>query len=282
MRDLYNAMEETNRGKIFFFANMTKTDSDAVLEQAQVIAREKGFECRTYLNALEMFTDCASEKPGCIITIGGDGTILQAISGAVNNACPVNTPIFGINLGKIGFFSETDIGGFAEALDRFCSGDYTVEEASQLRVQLESGEEFICLNDFLAFKNGFSSVSHIDVSIDGADIGIIHGDGIIFSSSTGSTGYSISAGGPVVAPKLDVILVTPVCPHSLTARPIVASFDSVIHVTVRSDCILYADGIQIMELPKGSSFTVSKFEQKIGFIRMGRRNVFRLIREKLA
>lgn len=275
-------MEETKRGKVFFFANMTKANSDEVLESAQAIAREKWFECRTYASALEMFTDCASERPCCIITIGGDGTILQAISGAVNNGCPINTPIFGINLGKIGFFSETDIGGFAEALDRFCSGDYTVEKASQLRVRIESGEEFICLNDFLAFKNGFSSVSHIDVSVDGADMGMIHGDGIIFSSSTGSTGYSISAGGPVVAPNLDVILVTPVCPHSLTARPVVASFDSTIHVTVRSDCILYADGIQIMELPKGSSFTVCKAEQKIGFIRIGRRNVFRLIREKLA
>lgn len=113
-------------------------------------------------------------------------------------------------------------------------------------------------------------------------MGMIHGDGIVFSSSTGSTGYSISAGGPVVAPNLDVILVTPICPHSLTARPVVASFDSTVHVTVRSDCILYADGIQMMELPEGSSFTVEKAEKKIRFIRIGKRNVFRLIREKLA
>ena len=110
---------------------------------------------------------------------------------------------------------------------------------------------------------------------------MIHGDGIIVSSRLGSTGYSISAGGPVVAPNLDVILVTPVCPHSLTVRPIAAAFDSVIEINAKSDCVMYADGISTVQVPAGTGFTVSGCNKQVGFIRTKKRNVFRLIRERL-
>lgn len=268
--------------KIYIFANMTKPGSAEVLQRAERIATELGLKAKTYLNPIEMFGDSAEEPPRCIVTIGGDGTILRAVSAAVNNGFTVDVPILGINLGKIGFFSETDIDGFAEALRRFLDGDYRIEEASMLKAVIDDSVEFDCLNDFMVAKNGFSSVSHVEISVDGYSMGLIHGDGVIFSTSTGSTGYSISAGGPVVAPNLDVILVTPICPHSLTARPVVASFDSTISVTAISDCVLHSDGVQLMTLPKNTTFTVKKSDQKVRFIRIGERNVFRLIRDKLA
>ena len=270
--------------RIFFYVNVTKTGSDGVLRKATEIAARSGYQCKVYEDASCMFADCIEEdedEPACIVTIGGDGTTLRAVSHAVNQGIEIITPILGINLGKIGFFSETSIEGFEETLMQFSEGDYTIETDRMLKASFNDGREFFALNDFLAYKSGFSSVSHIELGVDGADVGMIHGDGIIVSSRLGSTGYSISAGGPVVAPNLDVILVTPVCPHSLTVRPIAAAFDSVIEINAQSDCVMYADGISTVQVPAGTGFTVSGCNKQVGFIRTKKRNVFRLIRERL-
>lgn len=270
--------------RIFFYVNVTKTGSDSVLRKATEIAARNGYQCKVYEDASCMFADCVEEdedEPACIVTIGGDGTTLRAVSHAVNQGIEIITPILGINLGKIGFFSETSIEGFEETLKQFSEGDYTIETDRMLKASFKDGREFFALNDFLAYKSGFSSVSHIELGVDGADVGMIHGDGIIVSSRLGSTGYSISAGGPVVAPNLDVILVTPVCPHSLTVRPIAAAFDSVIEINAQSDCVMYADGISTVQVPAGTGFTVSGCNKQVGFIRTKKRNVFCLIRERL-
>ena len=270
--------------RIFFYVNVTKTGSDSVLRKATEIAARNGYQCKVYEDASCMFADCVEEdedEPACIVTIGGDGTTLRAVSHAVNQGIEIITPILGINLGKIGFFSETSIEGFEETLKQFSEGDYTIETDRMLKASFKDGREFFALNDFLAYKSGFSSVSHIELGVDGSDVGMIHGDGIIVSSRLGSTGYSISAGGPVVAPNLDVILVTPVCPHSLTVRPIAAAFDSVIEINAQSDCVMYADGISTVQVPAGTGFTVSGCNKQVGFIRTKKRNVFRLIRERL-
>lgn len=270
--------------RIFFYVNVTKDGSDAVMRKATEIAARAGYDCKVYGDASCMFADCIAEEedePACIVTIGGDGTALRAVSHAVNQGIEIITPILGINLGKIGFFSETSIEGFEETLQQFTDGDYTIETNKMLRASFADGREFFALNDILAYKSGFSSVSHIELGVDGSDVGMIHGDGIIVSTRLGSTGYSISAGGPVVAPNLDVILVTPVCPHSLTVRPIAASFDSVIELRAQSDCIMYADGISTVPVPAGTGFTVSGSSKQVGFIRTKKRNVFRLIRDRL-
>ncbi len=278
------AEDEKMNHRIFFYVNVTKTGSDGVLRKATEIAARSGYQCKVYEDASCMFADCIEEdedEPACIVTIGGDGTTLRAVSHAVNQGIEIITPILGINLGKIGFFSETSIEGFEETLKQFSEGDYTIETDRMLKASFKDGREFFALNDFLAYKSGFSSVSHIELGVDGADVGMIHGDGIIVSSRLGSTGYSISAGGPVVAPNLDVILVTPVCPHSLTVRPIAAAFDSVIEINAQSDCVMYADGISTVQVPAGTGFTVSGCNKQVGFIRTKKRNVFRLIRERL-
>lgn len=268
--------------KLFFFVNMTKAGAEAVLTSALATAKQLGYECHLYENVIDMLHDAEVLLPKCLITIGGDGTILRAVSEALNNNLEANAPILGINLGKIGFFSETGIEGFEKTLIAFKNGEYFIETESTLHCTVEGGGEYTCLNDFLIFKNGFSSIAHIEAEVDGKGVGLVHGDGLIISSPAGSTGYSISAGGPVVAPNLDVIIVTPICPHSLTARPVVASFDSIITVQVHSDCFLSADGIQLQTIPAGTTLTITKSDKKVRFVRVEERNVFRLIREKLA
>ena len=108
--------------RIFFYVNVTKTGSDGVLRKATEIAARSGYQCKVYEDASCMFADCIEEdedEPACIVTIGGDGTTLRAVSHAVNQGIEIITPILGINLGKIGFFSETSIEGFEETLKQF-------------------------------------------------------------------------------------------------------------------------------------------------------------------
>ena len=267
--------------KISLIANPTKTGYMRVVERACSAIEQAGLSAEVHDSPLEMFRLNDASAPLCYVVIGGDGTVLRAVSSAVNNGLSVNAPILGINLGKIGFFSETDIDGFPAVLEKFLSGEFAVEQAAMLRAEAPDGREFVCLNDFVIAKRGFSSVAHFEVLIDGAGLGATHADGVIVSSTTGSTGYTISAGGPIVSPGLDVMLVTPICPHSLTVRPVVASFESRVTVAVHSDCTLHSDGAQLMELDSGSVLSITKAGKSIGFVRVGERNIFRLIREKL-
>ena len=272
--------------RISIFANMTKTNAVKVLDRAIEAAEAAGFTVKSYTNAYDLFADASETEPELIVTIGGDGTMLKTLSTGVNHGFMTRVPILGINLGKIGFFTETDIDGFAAALERFKAGEYRVEEASMLKCTTEDGFEFICLNEFYVTKNAFTPVAQIEMEIDGLPTGMINGDGIIVCSSTGSTGYSISAGGPIAAPGLEAMFITPVCPticpHSLTVRPIAAPISASVKIDVRSECLLYADGAQLMHLPKNSFITIRAAEQKAAFVRIGNRSVFKLIREKLA
>lgn len=269
-----------DKKNVFIIANITKPGFAEALESAKRVVENAGLKAVAFTEPIALFTAAERERPLCVIVIGGDGTVLSAVSSAVNNGLSVDTPILGVNLGKIGFFSETDVAGLETAFAGFLAGKYRIEEAAMLKARYGENE-FVCLNDFMVAKKGFSSVAHTEVLIDGFSTGMIHSDGVIVSSSTGSTGYSISAGGPVVGPNLDVILVTPICPHSLTVRPIVVSFDSHIEVLMHSDCVLHSDGAQLAYMPEGSSVFVEKADSRVKFIRVNDRNLFRLIREKL-
>ncbi len=274
-------MLDKNGKRILFYVNMTKPNAESVLSKAESIAERTGFAWTCYESPAELFLDADLNEVCCIVTIGGDGTILRLAAHSLSNGQDVSVPILGLNLGKVGFFNEIGIEEFESALAALCSGRYEIETKSTLHCSIDNGMEFSCLNDFLVFKNGFSSIAHMRAAIDGFDIGLIRGDGLIVSTAAGSTGYSISAGGPVVAPNLDVILVTPICPHSLTSRPVVASFDSTVSITVLSECFMSGDGIQLVTLKENTTLTVTKSENKVRFIRFSERNVFKLIREKL-
>ncbi len=267
---------------ISIFANMTKPNAVEVHARAEAACENAGFRVKSFTNAYDLFADAAETEPDLIVTIGGDSTMLKTLSTGVNNGFMTCVPIFGINLGKVGFFTETDIDGFADALERINAGEYRVEKASMLKCTTEDGFEFICLNEFYVTKNAFTPVAQIELEIDGLPTGLINGDGVIVCSSTGSTGYSISAGGPIAAPGLDAVFITPVCPHSLTVRPIAAPISSTIRILNRSDCLLYADGAKLMHLPKNTAVQICEAEQKAGFIRVGSRSIYKLIREKLA
>lgn len=267
------------RNKILFFTNPNKPNAMRILDEAVSASREAGFDCFASADIEQLLAQASSprQRPCCLVTIGGDGTILRAAAAAAETGIP----IWGVNLGTIGFFSETGADGFAEMLSRFRAGDYRLDRRSMLRCSVDGCGELTCLNDFTIYKRDFSPIASIEAFIDGYPIGIIHADGLIISTASGSTGYSISAGGPIVAPGLDVTILTPICSHSLTIRPIVASFDSNVTIRVNNECRLSVDGELTAELKNGCTLGIAKSARHIDFVRFSDRNVFELIRHKL-
>lgn len=159
----------------------------------------------------EMFA-CAD----LIVSFGGDGTILSA----ANHAAARATPILGINFGHIGFLTELDRGDLSP-LSRLFSGEYHIDERMMLSVR-HRGAEYHALNEACVVSKNSCTLSEFDISVDGTLIGHYHADGVVVATATGSTAYSLSAGGALVDPRLSCICITPICPHSLLrARPLI-------------------------------------------------------------
>ena len=131
------------------------------------------------------------------------------------------------------------------------------------------------------FKSSFSGVAQLDFAIDGNRVGALFGDGIVVATPTGATGYSLSAGGPIVANGLDAMLITPICPHTLHIRPVVASMDSVVEISVSDNCFVASDGDEIAKLQKGDVLSITRSCDTTRILSFTDRNPFRLIAEKL-
>lgn len=262
---------------IIFVANADKVNAASVRNEAMRIAQEKGYRC------IEM--DPAAPYPADILTdvlfltaIGGDGTILKTVPFAAAH----DLPILGINLGRVGFLSEILPQEFGGALDMLQAGLLRIERRMMLSCRVNDTEVCNCLNDVLLYKQSFSGVAHISLGIDGEDAGTVFCDGMIVSTPTGSTGYSISAGGPIIAPGLDACILAPVCPHSLLARPIVTAADAKLELRMHSDGCLYADGQKVMDVDPDDRIFVTRSDTQAKFLRVGAHNLYNLIKQKLS
>lgn len=264
--------------KLIFFTNPNKPRACELMEELMAQAALAGAETCSTTRDEELAALIAGDSGVfCVVTIGGDGTILRAVSAA----SPYGVPVLGVNMGRVGFFSEISTEGFAGVLEKLSSGDYMLEHASMLNCTVNGESMGECLNDFSVHRQELSSITQLELSVDGDEVGNVMADGLIVATPSGSTAYTMSAGGPVVAPKLNCILVTPICPHSLTVRPIVTSADSVVTANIKCECRLSRDGQNIRVLHAGDRLGFSRSPRTAAFIRLEKRNVFRLIREKL-
>ncbi len=265
--------------KLIIYTNPQKPNAAALLAELYNIAERRGIETEAYASDVTLASEPKEKWQGvtAVVTIGGDGTILRAVSAAFAH----EVPVLGVNMGRVGFFSEIGAGEFGAALDKLQSGEYSVESASVLTCLVNGEYSGVCLNDFIIHRQELSSIAQLGLAVDGDEVGDVMADGLIVATPSGSTAYTMSAGGPVVAPKLDCMLVTPICPHSLTVRPIVASADSNVAVHAKSTCRLTRDGQDVCVIRPGDELVFKRAEGAAKFIRFGKRNVFGLIREKL-
>ena len=228
---------------------------------------------------VEAFEECS-----LMFVLGGDGTILSALDRAI----PFDIPILGINLGRLGFLTELEINDLKdEVLDRALSGDYRIDERMTMRVEGQDELRMFALNDIVITRSTPSvRILSLEYEADGAMIDRISGDGLIVATATGSTAYSLSSGGPIVLPGLDCFVLTPICPHTLNARPVIVSSNHRITVRMRDDrggAQAVLDGRRIIPLnDRSREITICRSNRQARFIRLMDRNSFGLLRSKLS
>lgn len=218
------------------------------------------------------------------IVLGGDGTLLAA----VRALSVFDIPLFGINMGRVGFLSSTEEDGALAAVDKLLAGRYSLRERLMIKASLiRDGEEqsvFTAFNDFVVSSGEYSRAITFDLSVDAQAIDSYNADGVIVSTPTGSTGYSLSAGGPILMENMDIMLITPICPHTFFSRPIVASADSKIDIVFKSDshsAFLTADGQFRVTLAKNDLVSISAAEKKARIIQFGPDDYFERIKKKI-
>ncbi len=218
-----------------------------------------------------------------VVVLGGDGTLLS-VARALERA----TPILGVNMGSLGFLTEVNRGDLYPAMVRVLAGQYTLEERSLLRaeVQRSNGESFAyrVLNDAVIAKTALARIIELALVVDGNLVGNFRADGLIISTPTGSTAYNLSAGGPILFPQLPVAVITPICAHTLSLRPLVVPDASRIEVTLhteREEVYLTLDGQEGARLEYRDRVVISRSDTVVRLVKAAGRTFYESLRGKL-
>lgn len=226
-----------------------------------------------------------SSLSNCIIILGGDGTLISVC----RHPSKKPTDIIGVNLGTLGFLTEIAPEELLSTLTAYDEGKTKRTSRPLLCVEVLSDSNkstFHAMNDVVVSKQALARVFGVKLKIEGDEAASIRGDGIIISTPAGSTAYSLAAGGSIVHPEVDALLVTPICPHSLTARPLIVPGESLIEIELGSDCraesvFLTVDGQEGFALQKGTIIKISKSNYKVSFIKSLNKNYFGTLSTKL-
>jgi NAD+ kinase len=224
------------------------------------------------------------EQCDLVVVLGGDGTILRILHEFGPRFCP----LFGINIGSLGFLTSAGSADWMEAAKCLINGSYRVSERTLLQVELWREDSLVsaglALNDAVVSRGEISRLINIEVRIDGATLSDYNADGLIVATSTGSTAYSLSAGGPVLTPNSGVFVVTPICPHVLTMRPVIVGNDAMIEITPgrdETDVFLTLDGQNATQIKANERIRISKALQRLPLAMLPDTSFFEVLRQKL-
>jgi NAD+ kinase len=221
------------------------------------------------------------QESDLVVAIGGDGTILAAARAVGLQG----VPILGVNLGTLGFLAEVNPDKLFVAMEKVAAGSYEIEERMLVKARVgERGRWAYALNDLVIDKGGFSRVIELNVSINGIFVGSYKADGLIISTPTGSTAYALSAGGPIVNPKMKALITTPICPHSLAVRPLIIDIDELLMVEVYSDhegATLTIDGQVGRRIRSGDVVTAAVAHRTVKLVRVDSKSFYEILRTKL-
>lgn len=224
-----------------------------------------------------------------LVTLGGDGTLLWG----ARLVAGLGVPVLGINLGHMGFLTSVTLDGMEEALEKLFLGDYVLDSRSTLEAAVVgagggSRDRYLALNDFVIHKGGMARVTRLELLVGEnerrEEVGRFSGDGVVIATPTGSTAYSLSAGGPIVAPAMGCILVTPICPHTLAVRPLIIHAQETVTVVPQdmdSSLVLTVDGQAATDLVMGESVVVRQAEARVHLVRFPGQTFFSTLRQKL-
>jgi len=251
------------------------TDHDIFLdeESARVIGYGKTVEL-----------EHVGEEAAFIVILGGDGTLLSV----ARNLRGKEVPILGVNLGGLGFLTETSVEEMPSMIEKVLAGDYRISRRIMLDVAVKRAEdhifEFTILNDAVITKDALARIIDIEAYVKSEYLTTYKADGLIISTPTGSTGYSLAAGGPIIYPSLRNLVVTPICPHTLTNRPIILPEDVDIRAVLKSKeerVVLTLDGQIGIPLEYGDEVVVRQSRHRVSLIKSAARGYFEILRTKL-
>ena len=224
-------------------------------------------------------------NPDLVIVLGGDGTLLSAARAFAKT----EIPILSVNLGSLGFLTEIPLPELYSMLEAWCANCASVEIRSMMRLELfREGKSFRtwdALNDVVVAKGAIARMADFTIEIDQQFVATFRADGVIVSTPTGSTAYSLAANGPIVMPTVNAMVVTPICPHLLTIRPIVVPGDATITVHVEgvpSQTYLTVDGQEAIEIHLGDSINCCRSEYSVRLLRLRPNGLFNVLRSKLS
>jgi NAD+ kinase len=270
-------------------------DLEGVVHRLNQFAAEHGIELQFSEEVLPLAPSGAGtlafvrDSVDLIVSLGGDGTLLSA----ARQTAGLDIPVLGVNLGHLGFLTAVAGEEVEWALEHFLQGRFVTDvrctlEATVVHGDGTPGQSFVALNDVVVHKAGAARVAKIDLSVgDGAlrdEVGSFTGDGVIISTPTGSTAYSLSAGGPIIVPSVECLVITPICPHTLAVRPLV--IPSGARVTVRElsnseEMVVTVDGEVGQQLAPADAVVVRQGATPIQLVRFPEQSFFSTLRKKL-
>ena len=220
----------------------------------------------------------------CFIVLGGDGTLIRAS----NRLLTYDVPMFGINAGTLGYLTGVEAAEAEKGLERLCSGTFRVEKRMMLTAEINEQYADTVLNEVAITRSGVSRIINLAVYVNGALLDVVSGDGILIATPTGSTGYNLSAGGSVVKPEAELILITPICPHSLSSREIIVSAEDEISVEIRQskrgpevEAVATFDGREARSLKPKDRVVVKRSKYTTKMVQLDERTFFEVLRSKL-
>lgn len=280
--------------RIGVVARSRRANLDAVLRELRTFAAAHEIEL-VYEEALQPLVGDEAEAldPGdvdLLLTLGGDGTLLRG----ARLVAGLDVPVLGVNLGHLGFLTSVPEDEIEASLHRIVSGDFVLDHRFTLEARVfhedgSEGDRFLALNDFVLHQRGVARMTRLDLFV-GTDegkteeIGSFSGDGVILATPTGSTAYSLSAGGPLIVPSVECIVVTPIAPHTLAVRPLVIPAGKEILVRgldPRETLVLTVDGQVGKELAPGDQIRVRRSPIRIPLVRLPEQSFFSTLRRKL-
>ena len=259
------------------------------VKRLTIVAHEKKAEAKEAKESLSAWLqskgiEVVESEPDLVVSLGGDGTMLRAAQQAHRE----DAPLLGVNLGRVGYLTEVEMGSERPSLDAIFEGDFQIEERMMLAAELTTGGEehsFVGLNEVLVERSSRYRLVRLEVFVGADRLGEFSSDGMLVATPTGSTAYALSAGGPIVSPRAQCLVLVPVSAHMIMSRPFVFAADQTVTITVKDDsdqsASLVLDGALGQSLPPGCPVTVGRHPRSLRLIRLSGPDFVPRLRMKL-
>ncbi|MFC1528633.1 NAD(+)/NADH kinase [Candidatus Latescibacterota bacterium] len=272
--------------KLAIVANIKKEGTKTVLPRFLELLPKEHFEAVFHEDLRRILGENYTYRPekslfndaDMIVSFGGDGTILYTARISENTGIP----ILGVNLGKVGFLAEISPEEIDIIPKKLIDGDFEILERMAFSAKTSSGNHYFALNDIAIDRNIDTRILRLTVSVDSQFAGEIHADGLIISTPTGSTAHSMAAGGPLVMPECRVMVLTPICPHSLTIRPMIVDSSKEVRLVVAEGLARMAvDGQSFVDIPEGSKVSIKTAGKPVRITRFRDKTYFDILHTRL-